>query len=75
MRKQYAIGHPAAYSVPRASALAHLGALLTRALVMPRQWRKHRRRALPHLSDHLLRDMGLERSQVEVPQVRPYWRG
>jgi uncharacterized protein YjiS (DUF1127 family) len=54
--------------------LIRFGALLTRALATPRLWMERRRRALPHLSDHLLRDMGLERSQVETPQIRPYWR-
>jgi uncharacterized protein YjiS (DUF1127 family) len=75
MRKQYAIGRPEACSVPRASAFAHLGALLTRALAMPRLWAWRQYRSSPHLSDHLLRDMGLQRSQVETPSVRPYWRG
>jgi uncharacterized protein YjiS (DUF1127 family) len=75
MRKQYAIGRPAAYSAPRPSALTHFGALLTQALAMPRLWAWRQRHTLPHLSDHLLRDMGLQRNQVETPHVRPYWRG
>ena len=77
MKKQFAIGSPAAYSAPRPSAVANLGALLTEALAMPRLWaqRRRQRNTLPRLSDHLLRDMGLERGQVETPSVRPYWRG
>ncbi|HEY3147768.1 MAG TPA: DUF1127 domain-containing protein [Dongiaceae bacterium] len=77
MRKQFAIGSPTAYSAPRPSTLANLGALLTATLAMPREWAQRRRQRsnLPRLSDHLLRDMGLERSQVETPGVRPYWRG
>jgi uncharacterized protein YjiS (DUF1127 family) len=74
MRKQYAIGRPAAYAAARPSAMTHFAAILTRALAMPRLW-VERRRSLPRLSDHLLRDMGLERGQVEAPPVRPYWRG
>jgi len=74
MRKQYAIGQPAAYSAPRTAAFAQLAARLTRALAMPRLWAL-RQRAVPHLNDHLARDMGLRRSQVATPQVRPYWRG
>jgi uncharacterized protein YjiS (DUF1127 family) len=77
MRKQFAIGSPATYSAPRPSALANLGALLAEALAMPRRWAQHRRQRsnLPRLSDHLWRDMGLARGQVETPSVRPYWRG
>jgi uncharacterized protein YjiS (DUF1127 family) len=77
MRRQYAIGHAAPHSAPRPSTFIHFAALLTQALAMPRLWAERRRqqRALPHLSDHLLRDMGLQRSQVETPQVRPCWRG
>jgi uncharacterized protein YjiS (DUF1127 family) len=75
MRKQFVIGSPTAYSAPRASVFAHFGALLTKALAMPRLWAQRERRTLPHLSDHLLRDVGLQRSQVEAPSVRPYWRG
>jgi uncharacterized protein YjiS (DUF1127 family) len=75
MKRQYAIGRPATYSAPRTSVLAQVGVFLTRALAMPRLWMERQRHTLPHLSDHLLRDMGLQRNQVQTPHVRPYWRG
>ena len=65
------------YSAPRQCWLAAFGAMLRTMAVAPVAWlrRRYERRAVLHLSDHLLRDLGLPRSHAWDDTVRPYWRG
>lgn len=43
-------------------------------LVQHRHDRIEQRRALGQLSDHALRDMGLNRADVEREAAKPFWR-
>ena len=65
------------YSPSRSSFMAWLGARLRALAAMPLlpSLRRREPRASLHLNEHLLRDMGLERSHAGMPAVRPYWRG
>ena len=36
--------------------------------------RVHQRRQLAQLSDHMLKDIGLSRADVEVEVAKPFWR-
>jgi uncharacterized protein YjiS (DUF1127 family) len=76
MKMRFAYDGAAAYSVPRSSFSAKLSALLREAVATPHQWaqRRHERRALLQLDDHMLRDIGIDRFQVEEMAARPFWR-
>jgi uncharacterized protein YjiS (DUF1127 family) len=76
MKMRFAYDGAAAYSAPRSSLSSKLSALLREAAATPRQWaqRRHERRALLQLDDHILRDIGIDRFQVEEMAARPFWR-
>lgn len=69
------IAHAAA-AAPHSTPAARFGAMLNVALAMPRLWlsRRHDRRALLQLDDHMLRDIGFDRVQVEAMAARPFWQ-
>ena len=58
----------AALTRPAAPARQSLLARLTQILTLSRS-----RRALKHLDDHLLHDIGLNREQAEAEMRRPVW--
>ena len=68
------IAYGAVYS--RSSFPAGLGDMLSMAIATPRLWarRRHDRRALLQLDDHMLRDIGFDRTQVEAMAARRFWR-
>jgi uncharacterized protein YjiS (DUF1127 family) len=68
------IAYSAAYS--RSSFSARLGDVLSAALATPRLWmrRRHDRRALSQLDNHMLRDIGFDRAQADEMASRPFWR-
>ena len=70
------IAYGAAYAVPHSSFSARLGDLLGMALALPRLWarRRHDRRDLLRLDDHMLRDIGVDRTRVDAMASRPFWR-
>jgi uncharacterized protein YjiS (DUF1127 family) len=70
------IAYGAAYVAPRSSFTTRLGDMLSMALAMLRLWarRRHDRRALLQLDDHMLRDIGVDRTRVEAMASRPFWR-
>ncbi len=76
MKMRFAYDGAAAYSAPRFPFAAKLRAMLGEAVVAPGLWarRRHERRALLQLDDHMLRDIGLDRFQAEETAVRPFWR-
>jgi len=76
MKVRFGYDAALAYSRPRSSARAGFGALLHAVAAMPLNWvrRRYGRRDRMNLNEHLLRDMGLERSHAPLPAVRPYWR-
>ena len=43
-------------------------------IIAHRQRRRIERRAMLRLDDHMLRDIGLDRMQVEEMAARPFWR-
>jgi uncharacterized protein YjiS (DUF1127 family) len=65
-----------AVATPHSTLAARFGALLSQAMAIPRLWarRRHDRRALRQLDDHLLRDIGVDRVEVEAIAARPFWR-
>jgi uncharacterized protein YjiS (DUF1127 family) len=69
------IAYGAAYVAPR-SSFSRFGDALGLALATPRLWarRRHDRRALLQLDDHMLRDIGFDRTQAEAMAGRPFWR-
>ena len=69
------IGYAAA-AAPHFTLAARFGALLSRALALPRLWarRRHDRGALLQLDGHMLRDIGFDRAQVDEMTSRPFWR-
>lgn len=68
------IAYLSAYSRPSLSA--RLGDVLSLALATPRLWarRRHDRRALSQLDNHMLRDIGFDRAQADEMASRPFWR-
>jgi uncharacterized protein YjiS (DUF1127 family) len=68
------IAYGAAYSRPSFSA--RLGDMLGAALAIPHLWtrRRHDRGALLRLDDHMLRDIGVDRTRAEAMAARPFWR-
>lgn len=65
-----------AYAYPRSTFTSRLGNLLGAALATPRLWarRRHDRHALSQLDDHMLRDIGFDRTQANEMASRPFWR-
>ena len=65
----------AAFSVSH-SAPSSLGAMLGDATAMINvwRWRRRERRAIRHLDDHMLRDIGLDRFVAEQIGTRPFWK-
>jgi uncharacterized protein YjiS (DUF1127 family) len=53
-----------------------IGAVLDRLFEAPFLWagRAAERRRLSELDDHLLRDIGLNRADVEAVATKPFWR-
>ena len=68
------IAYGAAYARPSFSA--RFGDVLSTALAAPRLWlrRRHDRRALSQLDNHMLRDIGFDRAQADEMASRPFWR-
>ena len=58
------------------SAPSALSALLGEAgnVVNLWRWRRRERRAIRHLDDHMLRDIGLDRVTAESIGTRPFWK-
>jgi uncharacterized protein YjiS (DUF1127 family) len=50
--------------------------MLSTALATSRLWmrRRHDRRALLQLDNHMLRDIGFDRAQADAMASRPFWR-
>ena len=69
------IAYGAAYAA-RSSFSARLGDMLSAVLMTPRLWarRRHDRHALSQLDDHLLRDIGFDRTRAKEMASRPFWR-
>lgn len=61
---------------PRATAGTPMRGLIRRALDRVAEWRARarERRDLPAMSDHALRDMGLDRASVWAECDKPFWR-
>jgi uncharacterized protein YjiS (DUF1127 family) len=76
MKLRFTYDGIAAYTKPRSHLSGILGALLSGPMAMPRAWLRHRqdRRDLLRLDDHMLRDIGLDRSRVDEIPARPFWR-
>lgn len=68
---QIGTGHRAA-----ASALEHLREAVDGLFTLLARWnrRVNERRAMRRLDDHLLRDIGIGRLQLEQMAARPFWR-
>lgn len=58
------------------SAPSSLSALLSDATnaINVWRWRRRERRAIRHLDDHMLRDIGLDRVTAESIGTRPFWK-
>lgn len=66
----YALGQAAEQGGSRVlGALATLGAAVSQALA-----RQRARRELTRLDEHMLRDIGLSRSQALFESDKPFWR-
>jgi uncharacterized protein YjiS (DUF1127 family) len=76
MKMRFAYDGAAAYSAPRPSLTNKLAAMLSEAMAIPRLWarRRHERRAILRLDDHMLRDIGFDRFRAEEMARRPFWR-
>lgn len=80
MKMRLAYETTAAYSAPRSTAAAgnplNLAGRLSAVLDMAARWQRRRieRRAMRQLDDHMLRDIGLGRLQMEEMAARPFWR-
>lgn len=63
---------------PRTSShrLARVGRAIAAGAHMLRRWcaRRGQRRALGHLDDRLLADIGLTRTEAETERRKPFWR-
>jgi uncharacterized protein YjiS (DUF1127 family) len=55
---------------------AEVAAVVDRIIEAPFVWaeRAAERRHLAELDDHLLRDIGLNRAEVDAVSIRPFWR-
>lgn len=76
MKMRFAYDGAAAYPKPRSTPLSDLGAPLSGPIAVLRAWlrRRHDRRDLLRLDNHMLRDIGLDRSRVDEIASRPFWR-
>jgi uncharacterized protein YjiS (DUF1127 family) len=76
MKMPFAYDGAAAYAAPRSSFSAKLDAVLSAPKAALRLWTRRRRdrRDLLRLNDHMLRDIGLDRSRVDEMAARPFWR-
>jgi uncharacterized protein YjiS (DUF1127 family) len=75
MTMRFAYDGAAAYGA-RSGLPARLGATLRAPMATLRLWacRRHDRRDLLRLDDHMLRDIGLDRSRADALAARPFWR-
>jgi uncharacterized protein YjiS (DUF1127 family) len=66
----------AAYSGSYRAAPSTVGALLGDAAAKLNLWsaRRRDRRAIRHLDDHMLRDIGVDRLTAEQIGERPFWK-
>jgi uncharacterized protein YjiS (DUF1127 family) len=64
------------HRAPRRRLLAPWRRRFARLVVLAATWheRVRQRRALQHLSDHMLRDIGLDRLTAEAEARKPFWR-
>jgi uncharacterized protein YjiS (DUF1127 family) len=69
--------HPALAFLDRAAPLPVTAEIALRVAVVLASWsqRKRTRKALGQLDDHLLRDVGLTRSEAGLEMGKPFWRG
>lgn len=76
MNRRFGYDDFADYSAPRLSVQAKFAALLSAMVATLRLWvgRRHDRRAMLRLDDHMLRDIGLDRFAAERMAARPFWR-
>ncbi|WP_119302435.1 DUF1127 domain-containing protein [Dongia deserti] len=76
MTMRFAYDGAAAYVEPRSSFPTKLSALLSAVTTTLRLWarRHHDRRDLLRLDDHMLRDIGLDRSRAGEMASRPFWQ-
>ena len=44
------------------------------AMINVWRWRRHERRTIRHLDDHMMRDIGLDRFTAEQIGTRPFWK-
>jgi uncharacterized protein YjiS (DUF1127 family) len=76
MTMRFAYDGAAAYGEPRSSLAGRLAAMLRAPMATMRAWarRRHNRGGLLRLDDHMLRDIGLDRSRADVMAARPLRR-
>jgi uncharacterized protein YjiS (DUF1127 family) len=76
MTMRFAYDGAAACSAARPAFSARLVAAMSEAIAMLRLWarRRHDRRDLLRLDEHMLRDIGFDRTRVEDMAARPFWR-
>jgi uncharacterized protein YjiS (DUF1127 family) len=77
MKMQMTYDTRAAHMLPRTETANPQTTNLMRSLLgMLATWsyRHAERRAMRQIDDHLLRDIGLNRVQVEAMAARPFWR-
>ncbi|MEZ5830668.1 MAG: DUF1127 domain-containing protein [Dongiaceae bacterium] len=76
MKMRFAYDGAAACSSPRTMFGYKLGALVLQAIATSWQWshRRRERRTLLRLDDHMLRDIGIDRSHAEQMAARSFWR-
>ena len=72
------VGHGAPLATPRVASTG-VATLLSAIRRMPQMvwvWimRVESRRAMSMLSDHILRDIGLTRADIERELLKPFWR-
>lgn len=67
---------PGSARAPRANLAARLAAALGAAFEALLLWqeRSRERRQLREMSDHLLKDLGLSRADIEKESSKPFWR-
>lgn len=65
---QYSTGHSAPSSL-MSTLLGEAGNVINLW-----RWRRRERRAIRHLDDHMLRDIGLDRVTAESIGTRPFWK-
>ena len=67
---------PAAHISPKNISLKGLNTLIVNAMDTVLDWqdRARQRRRLGEMDDHLLRDIGLSRADLEYESSKPFWR-